>query len=124
MQQEKIKEYKEKLSQKKTELAERIKRIGKEDSEGRFPTSKYATKFPDFGSHEDENAGEVETYTTNLGLEADLEQSLKDIEAALQRIEESKYGQCGRCQQEIEEARLAICPEGSLCLKCIKETKV
>ncbi len=44
-----------------------------------------------------------------------------DIEAALLRIDEGRYGHCDRCGQAIGRQRLAAIPEASHCLTCLEE---
>jgi DnaK suppressor protein len=77
--------------------------------------------FPDYGSDDDENTAEVETFTTNLSLEKVLGNSLRDIESALERIEKGTYGVCKYCGNKIDERRLLARPASSACVTC-KET--
>ena len=42
------------------------------------------------------------------------------ITATLQRIEAGDYGDCARCGEPIEEARLAVDPTIPLCLSCAR----
>ncbi|MBW1971628.1 MAG: TraR/DksA family transcriptional regulator [Thermoplasmata archaeon] len=46
---------------------------------------------------------------------------LKEIEAALTRIEEGRYGECEECGEPIPEKRLEITPWARLCVKCQRE---
>lgn len=45
-------------------------------------------------------------------------QSIRDLQAALARIEDGSYGICAGCGGEIAEGRLAAIPEATLCVKC------
>ena len=45
-------------------------------------------------------------------------QSIRDLQAALVRLEEGTYGQCQNCGADIAEARLEAIPEARHCLKC------
>jgi DnaK suppressor protein len=45
-------------------------------------------------------------------------QSIRVIQAALNRIEEGTYGICDSCGKEIGEARLAVVPEATRCVDC------
>jgi DnaK suppressor protein len=47
-----------------------------------------------------------------------LQERLKNVEAALTRIEKGSYGQCVRCGQEINPERLEAIPSASLCIDC------
>ncbi|MFA6993614.1 MAG: TraR/DksA C4-type zinc finger protein [Patescibacteria group bacterium] len=74
--------------------------------------------FPQFGDKEDENAAEVAEYSDNLSLEESLQNSLKDIEKALQKISDGAYGVCQYCGKEIDEKRLLARPSSSACVSC------
>lgn len=75
-------------------------------------------KFPEFGDKSDENAQEIEGYTTNLATEKILEDNLRDIESALERIENGTYGICKYCGLPIAEKRLLARPVASACVDC------
>ncbi len=78
----------------------------------------YEAKFEDIGTSSDENAMEVEEYADKLALENDLEKQLKDVNDALERMENGTYGFCENCQQEIDIERLRAYPAARTCIKC------
>jgi DnaK suppressor protein len=43
---------------------------------------------------------------------------LKQVENALQRLEEGDYGNCNQCGEAIPPARLEILPHATLCVRC------
>jgi len=45
-------------------------------------------------------------------------QSIRDIGAALVRLEEGTYGDCEACGGSIGEARLKVMPEATRCVAC------
>jgi RNA polymerase-binding protein DksA len=45
-------------------------------------------------------------------------QSIRSIQAALERIEEGSYGICGQCGEKISQARLEVVPEATRCVNC------
>jgi RNA polymerase-binding transcription factor DksA len=45
-------------------------------------------------------------------------QSIRDIGAALARLEEGTYGECEACGGSIGEARLEVMPEAARCVAC------
>jgi DnaK suppressor protein len=53
-----------------------------------------------------------------LGNEKD---ALDQIEAAIQRIEDGSYGQCGTCGVQIPMARLEAIPYAALCVQCASQ---
>jgi DnaK suppressor protein len=51
-------------------------------------------------------------------LEGQTRDTLGDVLAALERIENGTYGVCTRCGAQIAAARLEAMPEASLCVTC------
>lgn len=51
-------------------------------------------------------------------LAARAEEQLKDIQAALDRIDEGTYGLCETCGQPINPERLHAIPATTVCMKC------
>ena len=45
-------------------------------------------------------------------------QSIRDLQAALSRLEEGAYGLCEACGEEIAPARLEAIPEATRCVNC------
>ena len=80
----------------------------------------YNADFPNMGDKDDENAEEVDTFSTNLTLERTLESSLRDIEDSLGRIKSGNYGTCKYCDKEINQKRLKARPSSSSCIACKK----
>jgi RNA polymerase-binding protein DksA len=78
------------------------------------------------GSMQDEapETGLADTATLTLDRELDysLEEHssyvLKEIDAALGRIETGTFGMCGRCGKPIAEERLEAMPYATLCIEC------
>lgn len=68
--------------------------------------------------------GLADTATVTVDREVDytLEEHsahvLRDIDAALGRIDEGSYGRCGRCGGSIGEERLEAMPYATLCIEC------
>lgn len=110
---------KQKLEERRERLLEEMKDVmGGVNRDGES-----AASFPDYGTDEDENTAEVETFTTNLSLEKVLAQSLRDIDAALDRIAEGAYGNCKYCGKSIDERRLLARPASSSCISCKESMK-
>ncbi len=61
---------------------------------------------------------ENEDVLRNLQEETKLE--LKQVRAAIKRIEAGEYGVCSSCGEEISPARLEALPYATLCIKCAK----
>src|SRR3989344_2799002 len=106
MNQQKINEYKNRLEKDRAALLANIKEKD---------TPEY------FGSdqdHFDEEADEAESMGMNLAIGSNLRERVNEIDVALQRIADGKYGFCEKCGQAIEEEILNIAPESKLCKKC------
>ncbi len=113
--QELIAKIKKDLLARKKDLEEKLSRFARKNEKVK---GDYDAEFPDYGDKEDENAGEVATYDDNLSLEHSLEKALRDVNKALERIEEGTYGICKYCGTEIGEKRLEARPVSSACIEC------
>ena len=58
-------------------------------------------------------------------LQGDLEEhewvKLKQVETALKKVEDGKYGTCEQCGHKILETRLEIMPYTEFCIQCLSE---
>lgn len=74
----------------------------------------------EFSGTADNHLAETATVTLDreidYTLEENAEQVLKEIDAALKRINEGQYGVCARCGEPINEARLEARPWALLCI--------
>lgn len=106
MNQETIQTYKIKLETERRLILEEIKK---------------AEKPVDFGSdveHYEDEADEAESVGNQLAIAQGLKARLDDIEVALAKIVEGKYGICEKCGKPIETEILDIDPESRLCKNC------
>ncbi len=58
-----------------------------------------------------------------LGLLENEEETLRKVEASLERIEDGTYGDCEECGAKIPQARLEAIPYATLCVKCASEAE-
>jgi len=111
----------EKLKKEKAELLEKLEQLRALGQ----PSAERKEGSP-FGKREEE-ADEASELEKRLVLVQRLEESLNEVEHALQKYEAGTYGLCDSCGQLIERARLEAIPQASLCLSCkaqqAKETK-
>jgi len=116
-----IDELKKILEKQKIVTEQQLKSFAKKDEKVK---GDWDTRFPKFDGGEsgsaalEKAADEVEAYSTLLPLEHNLETSLKDINLALEKIRNGKYGICEKCGKEIPEERLKVHPEARFCIKC------
>ncbi len=66
-----------------------------------------------------ERATQRENDETLDALDVAGRRELREIDAALERLDTGTYGRCVRCQQPIEPARLEALPTATSCLRCI-----
>lgn len=108
-----INQRKEDLLKKKGELEEELKSFANKSSK-----DNWETKYPQMTKDEEENVDEVEEYENLLPVERSLEEELKNVNNALEKIEKGEYGRCDICGKEISEERLIILPEAKTCNIC------
>ncbi len=76
-----------------------------------------------YGNHMADDATEAFDQAAELALRRNLEQTLRQVEEALERFEAGTYGTCQRCGQPIDLARLEALPHATLCLRCQQHSK-
>jgi len=116
MNKELIEKLKQVLETEKKSLEKELQSFARKDD---IPKGDWETKYPNREDrYKDEEANEVEDYDNLLPVEYGLELKLKDVNTALEKIAQGKYGICENCGKEITEERLLACPEAKTCLKC------
>src|SRR3989344_5260778 len=115
-----INELKNKLEKEKTASEEQLKTFAEKDPELK---GDWDSKFPKFngefgGAALESAADEVEEYGNRLPMEHSLENRLQNINLALEKIKQDKYGKCEKCGKKIDESRLRVSPEAKYCMKC------
>jgi DnaK suppressor protein len=107
MQAESYDTIREELERKKAELTVRLQRITENLRRGYHPDSKERAK-------ELEDSEVVDA----LGNEARTE--IRNISAALQRIDAGEYGICMDCGADIDKGRIRVHPYAKLCIECAR----
>ncbi|MCX6723566.1 MAG: TraR/DksA C4-type zinc finger protein [Candidatus Staskawiczbacteria bacterium] len=111
-----IEELKKKLETQKESLQKELKSFANEDPKIKH---NWDTRYPNReDGDKDDQADEVQEYDNALSLEYSLELKLKDVNMALEKMENGTYGVCENCGKKIDEKRLLACPEAKTCLKC------
>lgn len=108
------KKFEEILIEQKNKLEEELSRIAKPTSD----KGDYETTFEDMGDDRDENASEVEEYVDNVALENNLEEQLKGVDNALDKIKSGAFGVCEECGTDISVERLEANPSARRCMVC------
>ena len=98
-------ELRDRLSQQRAELTERIARIR-----------------ANLGRGLDANSAEQATQLENEEVLHDLvdeaQEELVQIDAALQRVADGTYGLCSACGEQIDSRRLEANPSATECISC------
>jgi DnaK suppressor protein len=68
-------------------------------------------------------ASDLAEQELDFGLEEAARRRLAEVEAALWRISDDRYGTCERCGDGVEVARLRALPWARLCLGCLDRTE-
>ena len=65
-----------------------------------------------------EQAQERENDEVVEAIGNETRQAIRDLQAAISRIEEERYGVCEDCREAISDDRLAAIPEATRCVAC------
>lgn len=112
-------EYKNKLLAEKEIISKELAGLGaKQDLKtGNWEATPDATDAPE--SDENDLGDKYEDYNLENETVETLEARLNDINSALQKIEDGKFGICEICGAQIEEDRLSANPAARTCKTCM-----
>jgi RNA polymerase-binding transcription factor DksA len=113
-----IAKRKKDLEKKKVEMEEQLKTFASKTSDDNWQTA-----YPQLTDTPEDKVDEVEEYENLLPVEHSLEKNLRDINQALEKIEQGTYGKCENCgapdcECDIPEERLIVLPEAKTCNVC------
>jgi YteA family regulatory protein len=74
-----------------------------------------------YDNHPADLGSETFERSKDLGLRDNLVQMRKQIDHALERLEQGQYGICEKCHRPIDEERLQAVPSATECLACREE---
>jgi len=117
MEQTLVNDVKKRLLKEKAVLVKELGRFAKPDARIK---EHFHTKFPDMTDKLEESATEVSQFGDELALEQNLEETLKNIDHALDRIEKGMYGVCEVCGAEINPKRLEANVYATTCVEHAK----
>ncbi|MCL2149379.1 MAG: TraR/DksA C4-type zinc finger protein [Dehalococcoidia bacterium] len=75
-----------------------------------------------FGKREEE-ASETAELENLIAQEKRILDQLVDIDLAVKKLDNGTYGQCQKCGEQIEAARLEAIPIAKICMKCAQIKK-
>lgn len=102
-----LEQYKKELENKKRRLVAGIEKESEPQSFG-----------GDVVESGEEEADEAEELSNTLAVAQTLRDEVAEIDTALERIRDGKYGTCANCGKEIQKEVLAAAPESILCENC------
>ncbi len=113
--------FKEKLEKEKKSLQDELDTVGKKNPDR--PGSWDATSGDMEVDNADDNevADKMEELEENNLIMEQLEQQLNEVNDALKRIANNKYGVCEISGEEIEKKRLEANPSARTCMKHMKK---
>jgi RNA polymerase-binding transcription factor DksA len=100
-----LKQRKAQLTERRLELDSRLQRI-EDELDNPLPKDS------------EDQAIELEEDEVLEGLGSAGLVEIRQIDAALERIEDGTYGTCLNCEERIPEARLDLVPQTALCAGC------
>jgi DnaK suppressor protein len=78
------------------------------------------------GSHfgKEDEASESTELEKRSALENRLNSLLREVERALQKMDDGSYGTCDICRSPIDPARMEALPQAILCMNCRLKAKI
>lgn len=101
-----IQHFKEKLTAEKAQLESDLARVAKKNPDNPNDWEATTTDIEVDSADENEVADKLEEYEGNNGILKQLESQLREIDAALDRINKGTYGICETCGKPMEKERL------------------
>lgn len=116
-----IKQRKTELLNERTEIKTGLAAVSDPDTAGHIAGDN-TPKYPDFGNDkiQENSASPAESaeYALNVDVTSTLQNRLKEVEGALERIEKGTYGSCQSCEADINPERLKANAAAASCMAC------
>jgi DnaK suppressor protein len=110
-----LKQYEKRLVNEREKLIKELEyesgQISKTQLESSGDLSAYSNHMADQGT-------ETERREITSQILSTRREALFEIDHALQKVNQGKYGVCERCGKPIAKRRLKILPQARLCIKC------
>ena len=113
----KIDYFKTKLLEEKEKLEQDLKTLAKRNPENPDDWEPVAPAMNVMTSDVNELADTFEELENVIGVSGQLEERLRTVNQALEKIEKGDYGKCRQCDKEIDEKRLEANPAAAACVK-------
>jgi len=110
-----IEYFKTKLLEEKAELEEELKEVAQKEPGQTWSPSSGVMDID--AADDNEVADKFEEYEGNKGVMEKLEKQLEEVDLALNKIKDGRYGICEICQKPIEKERLEANPSARNSIK-------
>lgn len=82
------------------------------------------TELSNYDNHPADMGSEVYEAEHGKALQVHEEHFIKDVDDALQRLENGTFGKCAFCGKDIDEDRLEVVPSARLCIECEEDKEI
>lgn len=107
--------FKKQLEEEKEKLISGLQTVGRINPDNPGDWEATPGDINERSADQNKFASNIEEYETHTAILKQLETQLLDVNDALQKIEEGKYGTCDKCGKEIEAERLGANPAARTC---------
>lgn len=118
MDKDKLNHFRNRLLEEKKNTIKSKENITQEEFES---MDMYYTELSKYDNHPGDVATEVFFKEQNQGFRNKMDDTLDDINHALEKIKNGSYGICENCHKKIDEERLELVPYLKTCLECSEE---
>lgn len=112
-----VQHFKEKLEKEKDRLEVELSTIGRRNPDNASDWEAVVDDLDVLPADENEVADVFEELEQNKSIITQLEAQLRQVDAALVKVQEEKFGKCEVCGSDIEEARLEANPSAKTCME-------
>ena len=99
----------DRMTNRRDELRQELERLTRPPAEGATVS---------FGKRVGEGTAEAVERMSSTAAARSIASSIKDLDRALEKIEDGSYGVCDVCGRPISPARLEALPAAALCVEC------
>lgn len=115
-----VQHFKEKLEKEKARLEIELNSIGRQNPNNPGDWEAVVDDMDVLPADENEVADVFEELEENKSIITQLEEQLRQVDAALAKAEDENFGKCEVCGKDIEEARLEANPSAKTCMEHLK----
>lgn len=110
---ENISHFKQKLEEELREVEDQLRTVGVQNEAGEWEAT--GGDIDETATESDELGDRMEEYGENRAELDEIQIHWRNVERALEKIENGTYGVCEICNEQIEEDRLEVTPSARTC---------